>query len=176
MRTWLQSTQHRPLRGMFLKFWSLRDIFVTSSATFLKIVPNKYIFYVFILVWQSTSELREVGALLNRFKASSKIFYWPFQGGTSFVDFLCFFCHMFVMPLYASVYLCLWSPAGKGLSSWLSFVVSYCKCVTFQLVYCVRCGTWLYRFLIFAPFLRYVTWMGDCKSTPKQSYSQCTDA
>ena len=30
----------------------------------------------------------EVGAPLNRFKPSSKIFYWPFQGGTSFVDLL----------------------------------------------------------------------------------------
>ena len=29
-------------------------------------------------------------APLNRFKPSSKIFYWPFQGGTSFVDLLCF--------------------------------------------------------------------------------------
>ena len=29
-------------------------------------------------------------APLNRFKPSSKIFYWPFQGGSSFVDLLCF--------------------------------------------------------------------------------------
>ena len=29
-------------------------------------------------------------ALGNRFKPSSKISYWPFQGGTSFVDHLCF--------------------------------------------------------------------------------------
>ena len=35
----------------------------------------------------------------------------------------------------------LWSPAGKGLTSWLSFVVSHCKFVTFQLVSWVRCGT-----------------------------------
>ena len=38
----------------------------------------------------STSELRVRLAPLNRFKPSSKIFYWPFQGGTSFVDLLCF--------------------------------------------------------------------------------------
>ena len=42
----------------------------------------------------------EVGAPLNRLKPSSKIFYWPFQGGTSFMDFLCFFlscvCYAFV--------------------------------------------------------------------------------
>ena len=32
-----------------------------------------------------------------------------------------FFCLVFFMPLCASVYL--WSPAEKGLTSWLSFVV-----------------------------------------------------
>ena len=35
----------------------------------------------------------------------------------------------------------LWSPAGKGLTSWLSFVMSYCEFVTFPLVSLVRCGT-----------------------------------
>ena len=35
------------------------------------------------------------------------------------------------MSLYASVYMCLWSPAGKGLTSWLSFAVSNCAFVTF---------------------------------------------
>ena len=49
----------------------------------------------------------DVGAPLNWFKSSSKIFYWPFQGGTSFVDLLCFFCIVFAMHLYASVYMCL---------------------------------------------------------------------
>ena len=38
-----------------------------------------------------------------------------------------FFCLVFAMPLCASVYMCFWSPAGKGLTSWLSFVVSYCE-------------------------------------------------
>ena len=32
---------------------------------------------------------------------------WPFQGGTSFVDLLCFFCLVFALPLCASVYMCL---------------------------------------------------------------------
>ena len=36
-----------------------------------------------------------------------------------------FFCLVFAMPLCASFYIsALWSPAGKGLTSWLSFVVS----------------------------------------------------
>ena len=35
------------------------------------------------------------------------------------------FCLVFAMSMCASVYICaLWSPAGKGLTSWLSFVVS----------------------------------------------------
>ena len=32
----------------------------------------------------------------------------------------------------------LWSPAGKGLASWLSFVMSNCEVVTFPLVSWVR--------------------------------------
>ena len=35
----------------------------------------------------------------------------------------------------------LWSPAGNGLTSWLSFVVSGCEFITFPLVSWVRCGT-----------------------------------
>ena len=34
----------------------------------------------------------------------------------------------------------LWSPAGKGLISWLSFVMSNCDVVTFPLVSLVRCS------------------------------------
>ena len=73
----------------------------------------------------STSELRVRLAPLNRFKPSSKIFYWPFQGGTSFVDLLCFCSVLCLLCLCARLFMCaLWSPAGKGLTSWLSFVVS----------------------------------------------------
>ena len=83
----------------------------------------------------------------------SKIFYWPFQGGTSFVDLIFFFCLVFVMPLFASVYLCLmvtcWERAGLlalvcGVKMWVCHS---------PLVSCVKCGTWWYRFLIFAPLL-----------------------
>ena len=96
----------------------------------------------------------EVGAPLNRFKPSSKIFYWPFQGGTSFVDLLCFCSVLCLLCLCVSLFICaLWSPAGKGLTSWLSFMVSNCEFVTFPLVSWVGCGTWLYRLLIFAPLL-----------------------
>ena len=30
-----------------------------------------------------------------------------------------------------------WSPAGKGLTSWLAFVMSYCEVVTFPQVWCL---------------------------------------
>ena len=43
-------------------------------------------------------------------------------------------CYVFVMPMCTSVYVWLWSPAGKGLTSWLSFVVSNCEFVTFPLI------------------------------------------
>ena len=42
-----------------------------------------------------------------------------------------FFCLVFAMVLSAFVYMSLWSPAGKRLTSWLSFVVSNCEFVTF---------------------------------------------
>ena len=57
----------------------------------------------------STSELRVRLAPLNRFKPSSKIFYWPFQGGTSFVDLLCF-CS--VVCLLCFVRVCLYVLCG----------------------------------------------------------------
>ena len=57
----------------------------------------------------STSELRVRLAPLNRFKPSSKIFYWPFQGGTSFVDLLCF-CS--VLCLLCFVRICVYVLCG----------------------------------------------------------------
>ena len=72
----------------------------------------------------STHNICEVGAVIP-VKPSSKIFYWPFQGGTSFVDLLCFCPVLCLLCLCARLFICaLWSPAGKGLTSWLSFVVS----------------------------------------------------
>ena len=49
---------------------------------------------------------------------------------------LCLLC------LCVRLFICaLRSSAGKGLTSWLSFVVPYCEFVTFPLVSWVRCGT-----------------------------------
>ena len=42
-------------------------------------------------------------APLGRFGPSSGVFYWPFQGGASFVGLLCFRCLVFAVSLCASV-------------------------------------------------------------------------
>ena len=108
---------------------------------------QKPIFNIYVS-W-STSELRVRLVPLNRFKPYNKIFYWPFQGGASFLDLLYFCSVLCLLCLCVRLFICaLWSPAGKGLTSWFSFVVSNCEFVTFPLVSWVRCGTWLYRFLI----------------------------
>ena len=53
-----------------------------------------------------------------------------------------YFSVLCLLCLCARLLICaLWSPAGKGLTSWLSFVVSNCEFVTFPLVSWVRCGT-----------------------------------
>ena len=53
-----------------------------------------------------------------------------------FFSVLCLLC--FCARLFVCV---LWSPVGKGLTSWLSFVMSIFESVTFPLVSWVRCGT-----------------------------------
>ena len=53
-----------------------------------------------------------------------------------------FFSVSCLLCLCARLFICaLWSPTGKGLTSWLSFVVSNYEFVTFPLVSWVRCGT-----------------------------------
>ena len=73
--------------------------------------PNIYVSW-------STSELRvRLPHSETGLSPPVKYFYWPFQGGTSFVEYvisvlflLCFRARLFIDAL--------WSPAGKGLSSW----------------------------------------------------------
>ena len=92
----------------------------------------------------------------NWFKPSSKILLLTVPGaGTSLVDHLCYLCLVFVM-LSRLIIAALWSPAGKGLTSWLSFVVLNCVIVTFSFGILGRRVTWLYRFLISAPFLTFI--------------------
>ena len=56
------------------------------------------------------------------------------------MDHLCYFCRVllcFRAHLFINI---IGSPAGKGMSSWLSFVMSNCEVVTFSLVSWVSCG------------------------------------
>ena len=53
--------------------------------------------------------------------------------GFSVLRLLCLCARLFVCAL--------WSPAGKGLTYWLSFVVNNGEFITFPLVTWVRCGT-----------------------------------
>ena len=56
------------------------------------------------------------------------------------MDHLCYFC-LVLLCFHAHLFVdALWSPAGKGLASWLSFVMSNCDVVTVPLVSWVRCG------------------------------------
>ena len=50
------------------------------------------------------------------------------------MDLLCFFSVFCLLCLCVRLFICaLWSPAGKELSSWLSFVVSNRECVIFPI-------------------------------------------
>ena len=66
----------------------------------------------------------------GRFKA--ELLLWIIHV-VSVVCLLRFCARLFVVAL--------WLPAGKGLTFWLSFVMSNCEFVTSPLVSWVRCGT-----------------------------------
>ena len=49
------------------------------------------------------------------------------------MDHLCYFC-LVLLCFHARLFVdALWSPAWKGLNSWLSFVMSYCDGVIFPI-------------------------------------------
>ena len=56
------------------------------------------------------------------------------------MDHSCYFC-LVLLWFHARLFVdTVWSPAGKGLTSWLSFVMSNCNVDTFPLVSRVRCS------------------------------------
>ena len=98
----------------------------------------------YLYVWSTSKRVRL--APWNRFKPSSKIFYWQFQGGTctSFVDLPCFFLSC---VCYAFVRVCLYMPCGHLLGKgWPLGSRLWCLTVSLSLPigFWVRCGTWLY--------------------------------
>ena len=56
------------------------------------------------------------------------------------MDHLCYLCLVFVMLSHLFI-AALWSPAGKGLTSWLLFVMSNYDLSLYHVVSWVRCGT-----------------------------------
>ena len=81
---------------------------------------------------------------------------WPFQGGASFVDHFCYFCYLcFLFVMLSCLFIAaLCSSAGKGLTSWLFCMLCFIVFLSLShVVSGVRCGTWLYLFLIFASLL-----------------------
>ena len=69
------------------------------------------------------------------------------------------FSVLFLLCLCAHQFICaLWSPAGKGLPSWLSFVVSNCEFVTFPLV------SWVKYLIVSIPDLCTLTYFYDLRA------------
>ena len=141
-------------------FWHLfvHYMYVTFSVKSLKFVQKtSHSSFQSISVMMYDSWAHVVGDIVIFIFVNTELTtmnHWPFEGGTSFVDLLCFCSVLCLLRLCARLFICaLRSPAGKGLTSWLSFVVSSCEFVTFPLLSWVRCGTWLYHFLIFAALL-----------------------
>ena len=80
------------------------------------------------------------------------------------MDLLCFFSVLCLLCLCARLFICaLWSPAGKGLTSWLSFVVSNCEFVTFPIGILGQVWYLMYIFLFFAPLITFkVSYIDIC--------------
>ena len=81
-----------------------------------------------------------------------------------------FLCLVFLMLLLLFI-AALWSPAGKGLTSWLLLMMFIVFLLLSHVVSWVRCGTWLYYFLIFASVLT----MSNCEvvTFPLVSWVRC---
>ena len=95
------------------------------------------------------------------------------QGGASFVGPFCYLiCFMFVfVKLSCAFFAALWSPSGTWQTAWLSYSV-WCFIVFLSLslmVSWVRCGTWLYQFLIFAFY--FTLYQTSCEKEVKCSTS-----
>ena len=78
--------------------------------------------------------LSEVSLLTHsKLENRLRLLLWTFYG---------FFSVLCLLSLCACLFICdLWSPAGKALTSWFSFVMSICEFDTFPLVSWVSCGT-----------------------------------
>ena len=112
-------------------------VFVRLMLRISDFIKNNEFQSLFLL---STSELRVRLVPWNRFKPSSKIIYWPFQGGAPFVDHLCFFLSC---VCYAFVHVCLYVPCGHLLGKgWPLGSRLWCLTVSLSLSHCILGQAW----------------------------------
>ena len=71
------------------------------------------------------------------------------------MDHLCYLCLVFLM-LSRLFIAALWSPAGKGLTSWLLFVMLNCVSVTFPCDILGQVWYLIVSILIFVAFLTFI--------------------
>ena len=87
--------------------------------------------YLCVYMCLSTSELRVRSALETGLSPPVKYFTDRSKAVLLLWIFYVFFSVLCLLCLCVRLFICaLWSPAGKGLTSWLSFVVSNYKVVT----------------------------------------------
>ena len=103
-------------------------------------------------------------------KYFAKTYPWPKGRGQKAKSFFSESCLVVLWIFYVFVLSCVCYVLCASVS--MCFVVTcweradllalvcgvFCEFVTFPLVSWVRCGTWLYRFLIFAPLLTFVAY------------------
>ena len=88
---------------------------------------------------------------MTLFKPSCIFLYCPFQGGTSFVDH--FIIYVLCLSCFATAHCCLVVTCWERTDLLTLVCDVYCVLLLSHVESQVRCGTLLYRFLIFAILL-----------------------
>ena len=122
------SMTSRLLTEQHLEFLSLTGGYTGSSESTLVKMPHCWKSHVVAEIDLSILKLTQIpfGRTSGSFKGLTM------DESRMWSVLFCFRVRLFIDAL--------WTPAGIGLTSWLSFVMSYCEVVTFPLVSWVRCG------------------------------------
>ena len=121
-----------PGRPVFRELWVWALKYIGLPACLYLYLTQTYVALVWnlsmtcepnIYVSWSTSEIKVRLVPSNMFKHSSCFL----TDGGSFVDQFCYLCFVFVFVILSCLFFeALWSPAGKGRTSWLSVVWYFC--------------------------------------------------
>ena len=99
-------------------------------------MPNGCLQFV-IVVFPDHTRLLFLYIILNHIYIRVQVFLSTFS-----VWIICVVSVLFLLCFSARLFVdALWSPAGRGLTSWLLFVMSDCDVVAFPVVSWVRCGS-----------------------------------